>query len=153
VFFQDRLCDTQGLAVQWPIWLGLHLHACMLWRFVALARSQQRPTKHAHLGHRSTLVGQAAQRGSPRAGNPKGVVITHATLLACTTGLQGYMREVNVDIRPGDAILSYLTLAHIFGRAVEEFCLSVGAAIGYWQARARRAPAARPAMHPWHTHV
>ena len=69
------------------------------------------------------------------AGNPKGVVITHATLLACVTGLQGYIREVGVDIRPGDTILSYLTLAHIFGRAVEEFCLSVGAAIGYWQAR------------------
>ena len=67
------------------------------------------------------------------AGNPKGVVITHATLLACITGLQGYIREVGTEIRPGDVLLSYLTLAHIFGRAVEEFCLSVGAAIGYWQ--------------------
>ena len=60
-------------------------------------------------------------------------MITHATLLACITGLQGYIREVGTEIRPGDVLLSYLTLAHIFGRAVEEFCLSVGAAIGYWQ--------------------
>lgn len=60
-------------------------------------------------------------------------MITHATLLACITGLQGYIREVGIEIRPGDVILSYLTLAHIFGRAVEEFCLSVGSAIGYWQ--------------------
>ena len=73
------------------------------------------------------------------AGNPKGVVITHATLLACITGLQGYIREVGTEIRPGDVLLSYLTLAHIFGRAVEEFCLSVGAAIGYWQVGAAAA--------------
>ena len=30
-------------------------------------------------------------------------------------------------------ILSFLTLAHIFDRVVEEFMLSVGGHIGYWQ--------------------
>ena len=32
-----------------------------------------------------------------------------------------------------DSLLSFLTMAHIFGRVTEEFALSCGAAIGYWQ--------------------
>ena len=42
---------------------------------------------------------------------------------------------MNLDITEEDCTLSYLTLAHIFGRCLEEFALSVGARIGYWQAR------------------
>jgi long-chain acyl-CoA synthetase len=45
-------------------------------------------------------------------------------------------KQVGLDISEADCTLSYLTLAHIFGRCLEEFALSVGAHIGYWQARA-----------------
>lgn len=32
-----------------------------------------------------------------------------------------------------DVYLSYLTLAHIMGRILEELCLVKGACVGYWQ--------------------
>lgn len=34
-------------------------------------------------------------------------------------------------------MLSFLPLAHSFGRILEEFALSVGGHIGYWQVRCR----------------
>ena len=40
-----------------------------------------------------------------------------------------------VQVTDSDSLLSFLTMAHIFGRVTEEFALSCGAAIGYWQAR------------------
>ncbi len=70
-----------------------------------------------------------------RAGNPKGVVLTHKNVLATVAALQTFVREVGLDLGSDDSTLSYLTLAHILGRALEEFALSVGASIGYWQAR------------------
>jgi long-subunit acyl-CoA synthetase (AMP-forming) len=70
------------------------------------------------------------------AGNPKGVVLTHKNVLATVAALQTFVREVGLDLGSDDSTLSYLTLAHILGRALEEFALSVGASIGYWQVRA-----------------
>ncbi len=67
-----------------------------------------------------------------RAGNPKGVVLSHANVLATIAALQTYVREVGLDVTAADCTLSYLTLAHIFGRALEEFALSLGASVGYW---------------------
>ena len=67
------------------------------------------------------------------AGNPKGVVLTHKNVLATVAALQTFVREVGLDLGSDDSTLSYLTLAHILGRALEEFALSVGASIGYWQ--------------------
>lgn len=69
------------------------------------------------------------------AGNPKGVVLTHKNVLATVAALQTFVREVGLDLGSDDSTLSYLTLAHILGRALEEFALSVGASIGYWQVR------------------
>ena len=66
------------------------------------------------------------------AGNPKGVVLSHSNVLATIAALQTYVKEVGLDIREDDSTLSYLTLAHIFGRALEEFALSLGASVGYW---------------------
>ena len=66
------------------------------------------------------------------AGNPKGVVLSHTNVLATIAALQTYVKEVGLDVREDDSTLSYLTLAHIFGRALEEFALSLGASVGYW---------------------
>lgn len=66
------------------------------------------------------------------AGNPKGVVLSHSNVLATIAALQTYVKEVGLDVREDDSTLSYLTLAHIFGRALEEFALSLGASVGYW---------------------
>ena len=59
-----------------------------------------------------------------------------------------------------DSVLSFLTMAHIFGRVTEEFALSCGASLGYWQvgtlccavlrcAALRPCLAARPPAPPW----
>lgn len=69
------------------------------------------------------------------AGNPKGVVLSHSNVLATVAALQTYVREVGLDLSEKDSTLSYLTLAHIFGRALEEFVLSMGASVGYWSVR------------------
>lgn len=66
-------------------------------------------------------------------GNPKGVVLTHRNIMSTVIALQEYVGEAGIQVNPDDSVLSYLTMAHIFGRALEEFALSYGAAIGYWQ--------------------
>ena len=67
------------------------------------------------------------------------MVLTHANVLATVTALQKHVKLANLAIHSDDCVLSYLTLAHIFGRCVEEFVLSLGARIGYWQARSAHA--------------
>ena len=67
------------------------------------------------------------------AGNPKGVVLTHTNVLSTVVAMQTYCRESDLDYSANDNVLSYLTMAHILGRVVEEFALSCGASIGYWQ--------------------
>ncbi|KXZ48126.1 hypothetical protein GPECTOR_30g222 [Gonium pectorale] len=66
-------------------------------------------------------------------GEPKGVQLTHramvATVASLTAALVHYSDE---SVGPGDRMLSFLPLAHVFDRASEETCLAVGASIGYW---------------------
>jgi long-chain acyl-CoA synthetase len=66
-------------------------------------------------------------------GNPKGVMLTHNNLISAVGSLRMYVEQGNIVCGPDDSHLSYLTLAHILDRVVEEFALSVGAHIGYWQ--------------------
>ena len=69
------------------------------------------------------------------AGNPKGVMLTHYTLVTAVASLQGFVDLGGIKMGPDDSFLSFLTLAHIFDRVVEEFILSIGGHIGYWQVR------------------
>lgn len=62
-------------------------------------------------------------------------MLTHKNVLATIAALQTFVKEVGLQLGEDDSTLSYLTLAHILGRALEEFALSVGASIGYWQVR------------------
>lgn len=61
-------------------------------------------------------------------GQPKGVVLTHRNAIAGNAGgrLSGNMTYVDVSI-------SYLPLAHIYGRLVDSLSLSEGAAIGFFR--------------------
>ena len=61
------------------------------------------------------------------------MTLSHANVLATVVGMQAYMREAKLTYTDEDNMLSYLTLAHIFGRVAEEFALSLGAHVGYWQ--------------------
>lgn len=48
-------------------------------------------------------------------GDPKGVMLTHDALLAQVSALNLYLQQ-HVTFGPGDRLLSYLPLAHIFDR-------------------------------------
>lgn len=61
-------------------------------------------------------------------GNPKGVVLTHGNAIAATSS--GFTSSVHQS--PGDIMMSYLPLAHIYGRLGEHISMWGGAAIGYF---------------------
>jgi len=60
-------------------------------------------------------------------GDPKGVVLTHKTAVAGITAARSNESILSTDIH-----LSYLPLAHIFGRMADQTALSEGASIGYF---------------------
>ncbi|KAK3386951.1 hypothetical protein B0H63DRAFT_468717 [Podospora didyma] len=60
-------------------------------------------------------------------GDPKGVVLTHKTGVAGITAARS-----NESIKSTDVHLSYLPLAHIYGRMADQTALSEGASIGYF---------------------
>ena len=60
-------------------------------------------------------------------GDPKGVLITHANAVAGISAARS-----NDTVRPTDTHISYLPLAHIYGRMADQTALSVGARIGYF---------------------
>lgn len=67
------------------------------------------------------------------AGKPKGVMLTHAAMVSEVASITTFLQEGEIACGEGDSILSYLTLAHILDRVVEDFLLSAGGCIGYWQ--------------------
>ena len=79
------------------------------------------------------VLWQKAKLSLASAGNPKGVVLSHNNILGTIIAMQQFVKQANISYSDNESMLSYLTLAHIFGRCVEEFALSLGGAIGYWQ--------------------
>lgn len=67
-------------------------------------------------------------------GDPKGVELTHASVMATVESLAMFMRTYagDTDLK-NEVFISYLPLAHIFDRATEELVLHLGGAIGYWR--------------------
>lgn len=64
-------------------------------------------------------------------GNPKGAILTHANLLSASNAL--YVR-IPYDMESDDEVVfSYLPLAHIYARVVENFAMGRGYAIGNFQ--------------------
>ena len=60
-------------------------------------------------------------------GNPKGVVLTHRAAVAAASAAQ-----CTIPVNSRDVGISYLPLAHIYGRMLEQSCLMAGASIGYF---------------------
>ncbi|TPX64133.1 hypothetical protein SpCBS45565_g06090 [Spizellomyces sp. 'palustris'] len=65
-------------------------------------------------------------------GNPKGVVLTHANMVA---GVAGAKVVTDLVIAKDEYYLAYLPLAHVLELLVEQLCLGEGVCIGYGSVR------------------
>ncbi|KAK8956150.1 Long chain acyl-CoA synthetase 4 [Platanthera guangdongensis] len=66
-------------------------------------------------------------------GDPKGVMISNESIITLVAGVLLLLQESNEELQDDDVYLSYLPLAHIFDRVVEEMFIFTGASIGFWQ--------------------
>lgn len=75
--------------------------------------------------HRDDII--TVNYTSGTTGNPKGVVITHRNAVAGITSARGNDAAYRTDVH-----MSYLPLAHIYGRMVDQTAISAGAKVGYF---------------------
>ncbi|KAL8238863.1 hypothetical protein R6Q59_015430 [Mikania micrantha] len=66
-------------------------------------------------------------------GDPKGVLISNKCLVTLITGVDHLLDSTKVSLTSKDVYLSFLPLAHIFDRLIEECIISHGASIGFWR--------------------
>ncbi|KQK09008.1 long chain acyl-CoA synthetase 4 isoform X2 [Brachypodium distachyon] len=66
-------------------------------------------------------------------GDPKGVLISNASIISLIAGVDRLLNSVNERLEETDVYMSYLPLAHIFDRVVEELFMFHGASIGFWR--------------------
>lgn len=66
-------------------------------------------------------------------GDPKGVMISNNSIVTLIAGVKRLLESVNEALTVEDVYLSYLPLAHIFDRVIEECFINHGAAIGFWR--------------------
>lgn len=62
-------------------------------------------------------------------------MITQQALVSGVSGALTMTEQSGIKLNPDDSVLSYMPLAHIFDRIIEELALTVGGSIGYWQVR------------------
>ncbi|KAG4154937.1 hypothetical protein ERO13_D03G083000v2 [Gossypium hirsutum] len=66
-------------------------------------------------------------------GDPKGVLISNDSIVTLIAGVKRLLGSVNEQLTMKDVYISYLPLAHIFDRVIEELFISHGASIGFWR--------------------
>uniref|UniRef100_A0A0C9RQP3 Long-chain-fatty-acid--CoA ligase n=1 Tax=Wollemia nobilis TaxID=56998 RepID=A0A0C9RQP3_9CONI len=66
-------------------------------------------------------------------GEPKGVLITNENIVTLVAGINLLLASQNEELTEKDVYLSFLPLAHIFDRVIEEFFISKSALIGFWR--------------------
>ncbi|OWM72162.1 long chain acyl-CoA synthetase 4 [Punica granatum] len=66
-------------------------------------------------------------------GDPKGVLISNESIVTLIAGVKRLLESVNEELNHKDVYMSYLPLAHIFDRVIEECFISHGASIGFWR--------------------
>ncbi|KAK7318109.1 hypothetical protein RJT34_02807 [Clitoria ternatea] len=70
-------------------------------------------------------------------GDPKGVMISNESIITLLAGIKLVLASCNEKLHDKDVYISYLPLAHIFDRAIEEAMIWVGASIGFWRGDVR----------------
>ncbi|KAJ6703457.1 LONG-CHAIN-FATTY-ACID--COA LIGASE [Salix viminalis] len=66
-------------------------------------------------------------------GDPKGVLISNDSIVTLIAGVRSLLESVKESLTSEDVYLSYLPLAHIFDRVIEELFIQHGASIGFWR--------------------
>lgn len=66
-------------------------------------------------------------------GEPKGVLISNDSITNFIAGAKHHMANISEEMSEKDVFLSYLPLAHIFDRVMEELFIYYGASIGFWR--------------------
>ncbi|KAG0452152.1 hypothetical protein HPP92_025827 [Vanilla planifolia] len=66
-------------------------------------------------------------------GEPKGVMVSNESILTLLAGVSRLLESMNEQLHDDDVYLSYLPLAHIFDRVIEELFIFHGASIGFWR--------------------
>ncbi|KAH7299664.1 hypothetical protein KP509_24G023000 [Ceratopteris richardii] len=66
-------------------------------------------------------------------GEPKGVLLTHESVALMIGAVDFWLTHFEEKMTPEDSYLSFLPLAHIFDRIIEEYFIYWGASIGYWR--------------------
>ncbi|XP_065860283.1 long chain acyl-CoA synthetase 1-like [Euphorbia lathyris] len=69
---------------------------------------------------------------SGTSGDPKGVVLTHETLATFVRGIDLFLEQFDDKMTVDDVYLSFLPLAHVLDRVIEEYFFKNGASIGYY---------------------
>ncbi|KAL2935135.1 Long chain acyl-CoA synthetase 1 [Bienertia sinuspersici] len=69
---------------------------------------------------------------SGTSGDPKGVVLTHENMAMFINGLDLFLDQFEDKMTVDDVFLSFLPLAHILDRAIEEYFFHKGASVGYF---------------------
>eukprot|EP00250_Pteridium_aquilinum_P007552 c1723_g1_i1 orf=521-2539(-) len=66
-------------------------------------------------------------------GEPKGVMLTHESVSLMIGSVDYWLAHFEEKMTPEDSYFSFLPLAHIFDRIIEEYFIFRGASIGYWR--------------------
>ncbi|XP_022929138.1 long chain acyl-CoA synthetase 4-like [Cucurbita moschata] len=66
-------------------------------------------------------------------GDPKGVLLSNKAIIALIAGVKHLLATVKEEVQENDVYISYLPLAHIFDRVIEEVFILNGASIGFWR--------------------
>nr|GEU83677.1 long chain acyl-CoA synthetase 4-like [Tanacetum cinerariifolium] len=66
-------------------------------------------------------------------GDPKGVLISNNNIVTLIAGVRHVLDSCNESLTEHDVYLSFLPLAHIFGRVIEECFIHHGGSIGFWR--------------------
>ncbi|GMJ01018.1 LONG-CHAIN ACYL-COA SYNTHASE 1, ECERIFERUM 8 [Hibiscus trionum] len=69
---------------------------------------------------------------SGTSGDPKGVVLTHETMATFVYGVDLFLDQFDDKMTVDDVYLSFLPLAHILDRMIEEYFFHKGASVGYY---------------------
>ncbi|XP_021768691.1 long chain acyl-CoA synthetase 1-like [Chenopodium quinoa] len=69
---------------------------------------------------------------SGTSGDPKGVVLTHDNMAMFLSGLDLFLEQFDDKMTVNDVYLSFLPLAHILDRVIEEYFFHKGASVGFF---------------------